>query len=220
MSMAGVSITVDKAQVEHVNKLLANAPEKALTVYRRAFDRGLKAARTQASREITSRYAIKAENLRTYETIRSRIDTNTDGVTGYINFAGAKIPLYRFNPKPKDRQYTSRYVNGVGGWRITTDVYAADLKGKGQMIRRRTAFIATFQSGHKGLFYRVIKQDPKTGKQVKTSGGKVPLEEMWGFSVADMLDYKPAREAIQERARQVVEERIDHELLRTLEEQA
>ena len=33
-----------------------------------------------------------------------------------------------------------------------------------------------------------------------------------------MLDYEPAREAIQARAAQVIEDRLDHELMRALEE--
>lgn len=203
--MPGVQIRVDPGQVERVNRLLSAAPEKATAVYRRAFDRALKAARVQASVEVRKRYAIKEKDLDTYRNIRSKVDVGTDGVAGYISFAGAKIPLYKFTPKPRDRQYTTRYVNGVAGWRITTDVSAADVKGA--MVRRRTAFIATFPSGHRGIFTR-------TGE--KTASGKERIRELYGFSVADMLDYEPAREAIQERAAQVVMERIDHELMREL----
>lgn len=205
--MPGVSITIDQRQVDHVNKLLSSVPEKAVTVYRRAFDRGLQAARTQAAREIRQRYAIQNKDLRTYQTIRSKVDVSSDGVVGYINFSGAKIPLYRFTPRPKERKYTNRYVNGVAGWRITTDVSASDVKG--QMIRRRTAFIATFQSGHRGIFAR-------TGR--KTETGKDELREFYSFSVADMLDYEPAREAIEQRAAEIVQNRIDHELIRALNE--
>lgn len=205
--MPGVHIFVDHTQVERINRLLSSVPEKATAVYRRAFDRGLAAARTQAAKEIRQRYAIKEGDLRTYQTIRSSVRSGADGVVGYINFSGAKIPLYRFSPKPKDRKYTTRYVNRVAGWRVTTDVSAADVKG--QMLRRRTAFIATFPSGHQGIFTR-------TGR--KTAGGKEEIRELMGFSVADMLDYVPAREAIQERAAEVVRSRLDHELLRALEE--
>ena len=206
--MQGVMVSIDHRKVEHINKLLQAAPEKALTVYRRAIQRGLEAARVRASREIRERYAISEGNLRTYRNIRSSVDATTDGVAGFISFAGAKIPLYRFHPSPKDRKYTNRYVNKVAGWRITTDVSAEDAKESG-MVRRSTAFIATFPSGHTGMFTR-------TGG--KTSGGKEKLRELYGFSVADMLDYEPAREAIQARAAQVIEDRLDHELMRALEE--
>lgn len=205
--MPNVVVSIRRDQVEHVNNVLRSAPEKALTVYRRAFARGLDAARVQASREIRQRYDISDSNLRTYQTIQSRVQTDADGVVGYINFASAKIPLYRFHPSPAKRKYTTRYVNGIGGWRVTTDVSAADTRGA--MVRRTTAFIATFQSGHTGIFSR-------TGE--KTASGKPKVREWYGYSVRDMLDYQEARDAIQERAAEIVQSRIDHELLRALDE--
>lgn len=205
--MPGIVVSIRRDQVEHVNSVLRSAPEKALTVYRRAFGRGLDAARVQASKEIRQRYDISDGNLRTYQNITSKVETAADGVVGYINFASAKIPLYRFHPSPAQRKYTTRYVNKIGGWRVTTDISAADTRGA--MIRRSTAFIATFQSGHTGIFSR-------TGE--KTAGGKPKLREWYGYSVKDMLDYPEAREAIQERAAEIVQNRIDHELLRALDE--
>lgn len=205
--MPGVVVTISQEQVNHVNNLLRAAPEKAMTVYRRAFGRALDAARVQASKEIRQRYDILDANLRTYQNIKSRVETAADGVIGHINFASAKIPLYRFHPSPAQRKYTTRYVNGVSGWRVTTDVSAADTRGS--MLRRRTAFIATFQSGHTGIFSR-------TGEE--TASGKSRLREWYGYSVKDMLDYPEAREAIQERAAEIVQSRVDHELLRALDE--
>lgn len=205
--MPGIVVSIRRDQVEHVNSVLHSAPEKALTVYRRAFGRGLDAARVQASKEIRQRYDISDGNLRTYQNITSKVETAADGVVGYINFASAKIPLYRFHPSPAQRKYTTRYVNKIGGWRVTTDISAADTRGA--MLRRTTAFIATFQSGHTGIFSR-------TGE--KTASGKPKLREWYGYSVKDMLDYPEAREAIQERAAEIVQNRIDHELLRALDE--
>lgn len=202
----GVSVEVDERQLERVNTLLKAAPEKALLVYKRAFLRGIGAVRTQASKEIRARYDISASNLEPNQTIRQRLDVGTDGVVGEILFAGGKIPLYRFHPSPKNRRYTTRYVSGVGGWRVTTDVSAAD--NRGQMLRRSVGFIATFQSGHTGIFKR-------TGE--KTASGKDKLKEYYGYSVADMLDYGLVIDAIQDRAAEVVQSRVDHELMRALE---
>lgn len=204
--ITGVSVQIDHERISHVNTLLRSAPEKALMVYERAIRRGVAAGRTQASKEIRERYDISNGNLRANENLREVVRRDGGGVIGYINFAGAKIPLYRFHPSPAKRTYTTRYVNGISGWRVTTDVSAADIRG--DMIRRRTAFIATFQSGHTGIFSR-------TGK--KTASGRDEIREYWGFSVKDMLDYEPAREAIQERMAEITQKRIDHELLQMLE---
>lgn len=207
--MAGgfsISISIDQAQINHVNIMLHQAPEKAKRVFKNAFNRGLITARTQAAKEVKQRYDITEGNLRPNQNIRLKMSADAGaGVVGEISFSGAKIPLYRFNPSPKTRTYTTRYVNGVGGWRITTAVSAAD--NKGQMIRRKSAFIATFKSGHTGIFAR-------TGGI--TSSGKDRIREYWGYSIADMLDYEPAREEIEKKTAETVEKRIDHELLQVL----
>lgn len=209
--MPGVTVTINQEQVDHVNAVLRSAPEKAMTVYERALRRGLAAGKTQAYKEIRKRYDISTASLspgnHTYHTFDERISRDASGVVGHISFAGAKIPLYRFHPSPAQRRYTSRFVNGIAGWRVTTLVSAADVRG--QMIHRTGSFIATFQSEHTGIFSR-------TGETTAT--GKAALREWYGFSVADMLDYQPAREAIQERAAEVVQQRIDHEMLRALDE--
>lgn len=209
--VTGISVQINHEQVAHVNSILQSAPQKALSVYRRAIGRGLSAGRVQANKEIKTRYDISNASLNntgghSYSTYDEKIYEDGGGVAGHIYFAGSKIPLYRFHPSPAARAYTTRYVNQISGWRVTTDVSAADVRG--QMLRRRTAFIATMPSGHTGIWER-------TGKI--TSGGKEEIREFWGFSVRDMLDYEPAREAIQNRMADIVSQRINHELLRALD---
>lgn len=206
---SGVSVEIDRAKIDHVNRILEAFPEKALRVYERSIRRALQAGRTQALREIRLRYDIPQKSLtedHSYYTFSDRVDRASGGVSGYIRFGGSKIPLYRFHPVPKERKYTNRFVNGVSGWRVTSDIKAADLKGR---MLPRYGFIATFPSGHTGIFART---------DGKTASGKDKLREFWGFNVQDMLDYEDAREAIQKRMREIVEQRIDHELLRALEE--
>lgn len=208
--VTGVSVEIDHEKISHVNTLLQSMPQRALVVYERAIRRGLSAGRTQANREIKERYDISSASLsdsHSYKTMQEKVQRDGGGVVGYINFAGSKIPLFRFHPSPGKRTYTTRYVNGIGGWRVTTDVSAADVRG--QMLRRRTAFIATFRSGHTGIFTR-------TGG--KTASGKDEIREYWGFSVQDMLNYEPARENIERRMAEIVERRIDHELLQALDQ--
>ena len=209
--ITGLSVEIDKEQISRVNTILQSTPQKALVVYKRAIQRGVSAGRVQANKEIKTRYDISNASLNnsdghSYSTYSEKVIEDGGGVVGYINFAGAKIPLYRFHPIPSARLYTTRYVNQISGWRVTTDVSAADVRG--QMLRRRTAFIATMPSGHTGIWER-------TGKI--TSGGKEGIREFWGFSVRDMLDYEPARESVQNRMAEIVEKRIEHELLRALD---
>lgn len=212
----GVHVEINHEKISHVNKLLQSMPEKAMVIYERAIRRGTAAGRAQADREVGARYDIKKADLHYYTTIGENVNRISEGVAGYIWFAGSKIPLYRFNISPKTRQYTTRYVNQIGGWRVTTEVSAAE--NRGARIRHHTAFIATFQNGNTGIFERTGKWTnlDETGNRTKDS--KPEIKELWGYSAKDMLDYQPAREAIQERAAEIVQSRIDHELLRALEE--
>ncbi|MDO5784722.1 MAG: phage tail protein [Eubacteriales bacterium] len=205
--MPDVNITIDEAQVAHVNKMLHTMPDKAKIVFRNAMNRGLIAARTQAAKEIKERYDIKTGNLRTYQTIKlRRAGQAGSDIVGEITFSGTKIPLYRFHPSPATRRYTNRYVNGKAGAKITAPVSATDARESGKHKLNR-GFIATFSSGHTGIFYRT---------NGKTRTGKTKLKEYFGFSVADMLAYEPAMDAVYERAQEITSKSIDHELYRIL----
>ena len=203
--MVNVEVNIDERQVQHINNMLYQTPDKAKTVFRNSLTRGMTAAKTQATKEIRTRYDIKTGNLRTEQTVKTRFIDEGDAVSGEVSFSGGKIPLCRFHPSPAVRKYTNRFVNGRGGWRVTAPVSAADLRGN--MLARPEAFIATFASGHTGMFRR-------TGR--KTNTGKPEIKEYWGFSVADMLDYPEAREAVQKRAEEITAKRLDHELMRML----
>lgn len=202
----GIDIQLDQRQVEHVNTILYEVPDKSRTVFRNAILRGMVAAKTQAKKEIKQRYDITTGNLRTYETMKERVFDFNDGVVGHLSFSGGKIPLFRFHPSRRVDARTGRFANKKkSGFKVPKKLSAADLIGK--MQPRPAGFIATFASGHTGIFKRMGS---------KTRTGKYKIEEYWGFSVADMLDYPEARENVQERAEEIVGRRIDHELMRIL----
>lgn len=205
--MADWEIKLDEQQIRRVSQMLYAFPDKTRTVLGNAIRRGLTATRVQAEKEIRERYDISAGNLRTYKNIfQHPVFNSNDGVVGEISFAGGKIPLYRYHVVPKNRVNTSRFANGYGGAKVPRQTSAADLKETG-LVPRPSAFVARFQSGHVGLFMVTER-----GKE----GAKDKMKELYGFDIADMLDYEDARENILDRAQEVVAERIDHELYRML----
>lgn len=197
--MVSVNINIEQRQIDHINAMLYSTPDKSKTVFRNALTRGMTAGKTQAAKEARKRYDIKTGGLRANQTVKMRYIDMGRAMTGELAFSGAKIPLYRFHPSPSARKYTKRFVNGKHGWRVTAPVSAADLRGK--MQGRPDAFIATFRSKHTGIFRRT---------------GQEKLKEYWGFSIADMLDYPDAREAVQQRSEEITAKRLDQELLRML----
>ena len=177
--ITGVSVQINHEQIAHVNTVLQSAPQKALVVYRRAISRGLSAGRVQANKEIKTRYDISNAGLNnsgghSYSTYHEDVREDGGGVVGRINFAGSKIPLYRFHPSPAARAYTTRYVNQISGWRVTTDVSAADVRG--QMLRRRTAFIATMPSGRQRRNQGVLGIQRPGYAGLRTGAGSYPKQ--------------------------------------------
>lgn len=211
--MVDVQVRIDERQVQHINKVLYQTPDKARTVFRNALSRGMTAAQVQARKEIRSRYDITTANIKKYEKVRTRYIDAGNALRGEVSFSGGKIPLYRFHPSPAVRKYTNQYAHVLytdnpedwRRYRKTAPESAADVRGSMQL--RPAAFIASFNSGHIGLFKR-------TGG--RTSEKREKLREYWGFAVADMLDYPEAREAIQVRAEEITAKRLDHELLRIM----
>jgi hypothetical protein len=206
-----MQIQISVEQLERVEKLLYGIPGAIPTAEANAFNRGMEAAKTEAKRQIQQRYAITQGNLGKYN--KTKIQrASAGGTEAYIEFRGPKVPLYKYTPAPKSRTYVAEripvMIHGVG-WRNvfkSGDVSAMDSRESG-MVARPAGFIATFKSGHTGIFKR-------TGGS--TSTGNAKIKEYWGYSVADMLDYEPAREAIQKKTEETVNKRLEHEITRIL----
>lgn len=206
-----IQVSVSCEQLERVEKLLYGIPGAVEKARANAFNRGLETARTTASKEIRKRYAIAAGNLKKKITVKR---ASAGGGNASIEFAGPKIPLYKYTPSPKSRTYTTERVPveiRENVWRLvhkTGRVSAMDSRESG-MQARPSAFIATFSSGHTGIFRRVGGN---------TENGKAKIEEYWSYSIADMLDYGPAKEAVAEKTAETVNRRLEHEISRVLGE--
>lgn len=209
-----VRIDLSIQQMERVEKLLYGIPNGVASAETAAFNRGLKAGKTEANRQIRQRYAISAGNVSKYSKVKLR--KSSGGSDAEIEFSGPKIPLFKFKPAPSSRTYVGKkipvLIRGDGEdalWRMVfknSRVRGMDAKASGFKSGDKW-FIATFASGHTGIFKR-------TGGT--TSGGKAKIEEVWGFAVADMLDYEPAKEAVAEKIQEVVGKRLEHEIGRIL----
>lgn len=203
--MAFLKLEVEIEGVERAEKLLHGIDGAKDQAVRRAFNRGTKKARTEAKREATKRYAITQGNIMKYSKVTL---TPSDGSTAKIEFSGQKIPLYRFTTRPKNRTYTGEKIVLMFRDGQTHAVFknkpvsAMDAKATG-FREEKNSFIATMQTGHTGLFKR-LGQD------------RYPIKEEWGFALADMLDYEPARESIMEKTAEEVNKQLEHEIGRIL----
>lgn len=209
-----VKVELSCEQLSRVEKLLYGIPGGVEAAESNAFNRGLTAGKTEANKQIRQRYAISTGMVNRFSRVTLR--RSSGGGDAAIEFSGTKIPVFKFQPSPAARSYTGKripvVIQGEGKnavWRMVYKnhaVKAMDIKDTGYHTGEKW-FIANFKSGHTGIFKR-------TGET--TSGNKPEIREIWGPSVADMLDYEPAKEAVAERVQEVVNQRLEHEIGRIL----
>lgn len=213
----GIRLEMSCEQLSRVEKLLYGIPNGASTAISNAFNSGLNAAKTEARKQIQQRYAISWAQLSREKFMKVKIQKSYKAGTASIEFSGQKIPLYKYSTYPKNRTYVGeqipvvvdRFTLSNEKWRMVfknSHVKAMDTKAKGWQ-HDADWFIATFSNDHTGIFSRV---------GIMTSGKKERIKEAFGYSVADMLDYEPAKEAVAKRVQEVVERRLEHEIGRIL----
>ena len=182
-----MQIEISSETVERVNHILHGVPKGAEKAFSNAINRGLSKAKTTAFKEVKNVYEVN--NSAINEKTRTRIQkANAGNIAGYINFSGAKIPLYKFKVTPT--------VPGTG-----KKVFAAQEKGGGNTFE--DAFIAQMKTGHLGIFER---------KETK----RLPIEEKMGSAMAQMVKNTVVMEAVQKEAQKTVDERIEYEIDRIL----
>lgn len=181
-----IQITAD--QIERVNLILSGVPKGAEKAMASVIRRANNTVRSEALKGITSVYAITRQNVRADTTIKVRTQKADGGVVGMVSFAGYKIPLYRFNVSPTSLS--------------SATVSAAVLAESGRTPFAH-AFIAKMKSGHTGMFER-------------NGTGRLPITEFMGPSAAQMAANSVVVEQVEEKAQEVINKRIEHEITRIL----
>ncbi len=194
-------------QLERAEKLLYGIPGATDKAVSNAFNRGLQTAKTEANRQIKQRYAITQGKVAKHSKVTIE-KASSNGGDAAIVFAGSKIPLYEYSTNPKNRTYVGEKIVLKFKDGRTHQVFknkpVATMDAKDSGWKRGTkAFIATMQSGHTGVFEREEQ-------------GRFPIKQLYGFSIADMLDYEPAKEAVAEKTAETVDKRLEHEIGRIL----
>lgn len=198
--------------IDKATKLLAGIDGGVEKAVKNAMPRAVSHLRANTVKAIQERYAISATNIRTNENVTVRY-TYQDGVQAFINFAGQKIPLYRYDgaaPKTPSAD-TSKWVHAMISGKMRT--VHPGLAASGHQFKStsptqyRNAFVAEMQSGHVGIFER-------TGG-VTASGGD-EIKELMGSSVSQMIGNEEIADALVDDAEKKFEERIDHEILQVL----
>lgn len=182
-------IQITNEQIERVNLLLSSVPQGAEKALKSVVQRATSTVRSETLKGITGVYALTSQNVRAETTINMRTRKVDGGVVGAVSFAGHKIPLYRFNVSP-----TLPVQHAT--------VKAAVLKDNSQTPFER-AFIARMKSGHTGVFER-------------DGTPRLPVAEFMGPSTAQMAGNSVIVADVEEKAQEVINKRVEHEITRIL----
>ena len=174
--------------------LLTMDPRMVRTAAFRAINRTSKMARTEGSKRIRERYAIKKSDVD--PAIRIYAGT-TRSLNARMVITGRPIPLGKFRVSILKRRKGS-----PGG----PPVKARVLKG-GKGVRLDYGFYAVMKSGHKGVFQR-------KGMPGRTMYKRLPIKELYGPSVPSMVSSEKVLKAIRKKVQDNFDRLFTHNLNR------
>lgn len=182
-----IQIKVDN--VEEIKSKFGNMHKKAPSVLSRVINRVITNIKKNISVAVKKRYLVKTEDIK--KTLYSSKATSSR-LAAFIKSTGTRIPLYKFKvspaqPRPKTPPKSFK---------------ARVLKSSG--LKPLPGFVAKMKSGHLGIFER---QD----------GARLPIRELYGPSVPQMVGNDEVWQQIEKEANDTVQKRMEHELNRLLE---
>ena len=210
MTNRGVAvIEITAQQLERIGLILQGVPGGAEKAMSGAVRRAQQTVRGETVKGITQTYAIKPGDVRAESNINLKTAKDNSGIIGQVIFAGAAIPLYRFNVSPKSP--TPRPGQHV---RVGVE--------KGTMKQLENAFVAQMKSGHFGVFERLPGEYMKNRSGNSRHSEKIGANEryrtdqFYGPSVSKMAERDSIREKAEAAAMETISTRVEHEITRIL----
>jgi len=181
-------IEVSSEQMDRIEGELKRVPKEIPKVITRAVNRAATAGRTEATKEARQDYYVKAKSIR--DTIRIDKATYADPHAMILS-RGKLLALSKFRITPKSPAPNR-----------TKPIKVRVKRGEGGEIPN--AFVSSMNSGHVGVYKRVGEK-------------RLPITELYGPSIPQMLDNEDVRERVEERATEAIDERLTHEVNRVME---
>jgi hypothetical protein len=182
-------------KAEHLEKLeeiLGNTPKQIPVVTARAMNRAIQAARTQASRTTRETYYIKHKDV--ISTIKIKKANRSDLLAEFMS-SDTNIPLMKFKVNPRKPQPGRKRP-------VTVSVK----KGSKKVIKN-------------GFVAQLRKPKHESGKLnvfVRTTKSRFPLKGLYGPSIPQMIGNEDVIPRVEERAMEVLDTRLEHEISRLL----
>lgn len=180
-------IEITAEQTERVNAVLGGLQNAPNKVFHNVINRALSTVRSQSGKLVAATYQIKQSEIKRNSNMRLKRATTGD-LAGHIEFAGTVIPLMKFKVSPKEprRKTVSVSVLRESGGKRLESAYVADLGRYGV-----------------GVFERLTSR-------------RATSQQLFGPSVAHMMENENVLEQVEGSAQETVDKRIEHEISRIL----
>lgn len=176
-------VTVTQEHKDRAEKMLRGIEGAAPKALARAINRAVEGARSEGVRKVRDEYTARARDIR--DTIRiSRAKPNRPQAV--ISSIGPALSLSAF-------KYSPASVNG----RRRTPIRVAVKRGERDALER--SFVARVGGGKKAIYERVGKS-------------RLPIRKLTGPSVPQMIGNPLVIDSMADRAREVMDQRLDHEI--------
>jgi len=180
-------IELSVPQLERVQEQLKDIPEKIPVVIARAINRAAEAARTEGSRFIRETYHVKHSSVLRKIKIKKAYPAD---LVADIRVTGRPLSVINF----KVRANKPLPVRGK---------YAVVRVKKGGGGPISGSFVLTTKTGYTNVFTRKTKE-------------RFPLRSIHGPSVPQMMGHEEGLKRMEDKAREVLDKRLDHEISRVL----
>ena len=187
-----IEMKVEVDNVQEVKKRLGVLCNKAPSVIANAINRTVTNVKKNMAQETVQRYYTTSTEVK--KTIKTSRATKTN-LSGAAISRASPIALSKFKVSP------NRPINYSRG-KVSPNVYkVSEKKGeeRNPLNVNPKAFIAVMGSGHKGVFRR-------------ESSAAMPIKQLFGPSVPQMLKNAQIMGRVQEEAKNTLKKRIDAEI--------
>ena len=182
---------IEVTGIEDVEKRLGNLKSKAPLVVARAINRATTNAKKNMAKETSGKYFVSSGDVKKTITVTKATKSSLKAA---VISNGTGIALSKFKVSPGT---PVRYR----GKNRSPKVYKAG--GVKPLDGDPKSFIAIMKSGHKGVFTR-------------TSGRSLPIKQLYGPSVPQMIKNEKIMKAINDDANETLQKRIDAEIANLL----
>lgn len=189
-----VRLEASDEAVEQASRYLVGVKNGIEKATMRAINRSLDAGKTALSRGIRDHYTVKKSTV--HETLSVKRASLTH-LQGSIESHGGPLPMREFRHSPSDLNTTGANRKAI---RVTIK------KGSSQRIW--------------GFKWQPSKNADRAHIYTRVGKKRLPIEKKYSLSVPQMAGQSGIQEAVQERVRDVFEQRLEHETDRLLEKGA